>query len=460
MSWGQPRANMAGDLRRNREIPASLEGVRRKVMSVVEGVERETDIFLDRYLKNIGDPGKWNSMIKDVCGKVGKESGSLDDFKDLEQPLNKVKSDPEMGKQTTYVQLRRMVERGKMFDYITYSLRNDLVDAYENQLRRYCLSFEAEGEGKDLRTVREYENKVIEWNNDIKQKLQVVDSLLDECDKYKSPLSGYVDAYDKVVNLMEESCKAMSKCCEPMRKWVTSDSVYARRIQEEINQYNKRKMEMRDVIRHLEYQRDQIGLKLRRRAFFALKVERMLHDARDEKRLLKRREATVKENQEKAEAEIQRKKRDLDEVKTKLKNRKENSPSVFNYLTGMIETLREDIWKQESRMDTFEFQRNSLKRQQSEVQKQLDRLSVELDASNRIRDQQMQKLQKQEYDVKFVKDEIKSMDSKVISLKVIREIKLHSDTIKKIYHYGYHPGQIVNYKGKIVVSIATLKSSN
>ena len=370
------------------------------------------------------------------------------DYKDLEPLLNKMRLETDAAKHPEFNQLRRMIERGKMFEYIAFSLRNELVDAYEKFLEKYCISFIEEAKGEDLISVKDQENKIRGWSAIIKDRLDLVDSLLDEGDRFKHPVSKYINDYDKVLHYMEETSKAMLRASEPMKKWVVVDSTYPRKVQEEINIYNKRKMDLRDIIKQVEYERDQVGLKLKRRTFFTLKMEKKVQDVRDEKRHFKRREATVRQNYVKAEAEVQRKKRDLEEVKGRIRNRKENSPSVFNYLVGIAESVRDDIKRIEGKMDIMQMNINSLRKDQYYTQKEMDRMIAELDASYKAHQQATEKLQKHEHAIALTRNEVRDLDKKIDILKRIREIKLHSDTIKKIYHFGYNPGQMLETKGK------------
>ncbi|KAK2147180.1 hypothetical protein LSH36_565g02049 [Paralvinella palmiformis] len=430
------------------QIPASVEAIRRTVMGVIHAVEGETDIFLQRYLTEIGTPENWAKAITLMCKHLEKDPDTLDDYKDLFQVMQRYRTNQDSARLTEITQLRRMVERGKMFEYIAHSLRNDLVIAYDRYLKKYCLSFLPEAKGQDLQSVRDYENKIIEWKEDVQKRFDAVDKLLDESDEYRNSLINYISHYEHVLSLMEDTCKAMLRVCQPMKKWCTADASYPRRVQEEINIYNRRKMDLRDVSKELEYERDQLNLKLRRREFFIVKLERMIYEVRSRKRFYKRRELELKEHQDKVEADISRKKRDLDEVKSKFQNRKSNSPSVYNYLSDLIESLRGDIWTLEKKTDALTKQANALKHKQFEIQKEVDWLTGEFDASNSMRDKALEKLTKQEEAISLIAEDAIGLDGKIRALKVIREIKLHSSTVKKIYHFGYNPGRI-EYKDEL-----------
>ena len=55
------------------DIPVSSETIRRKVMMAVHAVERETEIFTERYMARVGDHENWMGMVEAVCEKSGKK---------------------------------------------------------------------------------------------------------------------------------------------------------------------------------------------------------------------------------------------------------------------------------------------------------------------------------------------------------------------------------------------------
>lgn len=143
-------------------------------------------------------------------------------------------------------------------------------------------------------------------------------------------------------------------------------------------------MELRDLVHQVEFKRDQLGLKLKRRTFFAAKLHAELAKVREDRRLYQCRKQTLDENRLKAEAEMQRKEVDLDDVTRKLLTRTSNSPTVFDQLTAVIESLRCDIWSLEAKLETMDTQARSLNRDQHTLQKYIDCLNGELDGSFKV----------------------------------------------------------------------------
>ena len=92
-------------------------------------------------------------------------------------------------------------------------------------------------------------------------------------------------------------------------------------------------------------------------------------------------------------------------------------------------------------------QLKALRKQQSTQQREIDRLTEEVDASGKHHEKMFVKLRKMDDALKLVKEDIHRQQTKVAVLKRIRELKLHSNTVKKIYHFGYNPGDIIDNKG-------------
>ena len=92
-----------------------------------------------------GDYKNWVLYVLNTSERAGKGTGTMEDFKDFEPVLNKLKGNSEVTNYAEYNTMRRVIERGKMFEYISFSLKNELVTSYDKFLKKYCLSFEPEG---------------------------------------------------------------------------------------------------------------------------------------------------------------------------------------------------------------------------------------------------------------------------------------------------------------------------
>ena len=55
--------------------------------------------------------------------------------------------------------MTQMCEISREFGLLVPGVLHQLREAHTEQLRKFCLSFEAEGRGLDIPTLREYENR-------------------------------------------------------------------------------------------------------------------------------------------------------------------------------------------------------------------------------------------------------------------------------------------------------------
>ena len=53
-------------------------------------------------------------------------------------------------------------------------------------------------------------------------------------------------------------------------------------------------------------------------------------------------------------------------------------------------------------------------------------------------------MEQAEGDLRQVRDDLQRVENQIQVLKRIREIKLHANTVKKIYQFGYQPGNMQN----------------
>ena len=406
--------------------PASLETVHRKIMGAAHSVEKDVNHFQSRQLVNVASNPDWLEFVHSLCLRHNKDIRDLNDFNDLRVLLEREEAGPPSPRQTQtrsgkkwqrkatakppsgrthdtgdsestrnmfenkeptqwaeFGELKRVCERGQLFDYVAISVWKQLESAYTSQLKKYCLSFEADGKGEALNSVRDYQNRIIRWSDVIEAKLDKIQEMLDENDIFRNDVGKYISEYDHVIALMSDVCKTVFQVIDPMKKWVSSDATYARRVQEEINQKNRQKMELRDKTKAMEDKQENVGGTSRRKAFNCLKLEQDLQRVRDAKKSMKRRELEYGDFIAKLNADIRHKKRELDDIKSRLNTRKENSPTVFNYLSAMNESLKDDIRALEARVRSHQTHMMSLQKQQVDTQKEIDKAVRELKDNQR-----------------------------------------------------------------------------
>lgn len=426
-----------------------MDSVRRNVQKIANIVERETGQFIRECSGKVEKTEPWLKFVEAACTKAGKESSSLHNFRDLKRVLSRGKDQDTVTEyRDEYVELRKMMKRGKLFEFIAFTLRSELVNVYKKQLEKYCLSFYMETKEEGLKSVQDYEHTIGVCRREVKDRMELFDRLLDEADKYKDSIVQYITNYSFVVGRMVEVCQALAGVCTPIKKWLAADAEYPRRIQEEIASYTRRKIDLQDVIKEKEEERGRHAKRLRKAANRTVVLETKQKRYKEENRFYKRRETDIKDRYLRGEAELERKKKDLDEVRGRLSSpRRPHTAGMNAYMGGMAEALRIEVQSTEKKLEQMETQVDELHQDQERVQKNIDRLADEIRESELNHEAAKERSAKCDEDLKYVHEDVKRQDAKIAALKNIRELKLHSDTVKKIFHYGYNPELIVEAKG-------------
>jgi chromosome segregation ATPase len=89
----------------------------------------------------------------------------------------------------------------------------------------------------------------------------------------------------------------------------------------------------------------------------------------------------------------------------------------------------------------------SLRKDQAIVKRNVDLLNGDLETAQQGHSAALQRLNEHEEKIRLVREDIDRQQQRVGLLKEIREVKLHSDTVKKLYHHGYSPDKILEHQG-------------
>lgn len=432
----------------NRRPPISSESERRRVMVTVHAVENDFEIFRDNWLKDARDDyiDEWLEFIRAVGQQFGAKK--IHDYEQFIGYLEQLKQDPNVNYTPEFSDVDHLCERARIFDGVVKNSRNKLQGTFYNHLDKYCLSFSSEADDYDVTSVLEYENNINVWRQDIQDGLAEMDKYLNQIRDLSPTFPDYVTDYNKILHFMGLVYDTIPKICEPMKDWVMWDANYPRKVQDEINSLNKRKVEIVEDIRRHQMRVDDFKHKVTRKNYQVVKLQRQVEDAVDEKRYFRRRELSIKDASDKIEADMERKRRDLDEVNYRINRRKFTSHNEKDNLYAMSEVLRDEIRQLEKRHNTLATQAISVQKDKYNAQKELHKLQGDYQDQYKLGKNVHDTMGSKLIDVHGLQEEHKDLIGKIAALKKIREVKLHSDTVKKIYHYGYKAGRKVEMHGK------------
>ncbi|XP_064613400.1 structural maintenance of chromosomes protein 1A-like [Liolophura sinensis] len=437
----------SAERRVRRHAPVSLEAERRRVMITVHRVEKDLHRFWESWLKTAKADFVeiWLDFILRVDQKLGNKRPPKD-ASEFDSHLRRFEYDPEFSQRPEVNQLKQICARSLTFDEIVLKSRARLQQAVEDHLAKYCLSFVAEVDDMDIPSVLEYENNISEWRGTIYKSFDEVDKVYSELRKYSDNFCAYVENYAKVLSIMERTCDAFRPIFEPVKNWVMTDENYPRRLQDDINKLNKRKLDIQQVGRRIHRNVGADKSRINRRRYQSLQIEKQMQDLLEERRFYRKKEITARENFAKIDADLERKKGDLRDIAEQYKSRRHIvSDRTLQMWTDMAERIQEDIGVLKLKLEKTRSQVAHLQKERYFVQKRIHKVQGDLEDSVKRKEAVTNNVASEEDDIRYTQEELKTIATKLEVLAKIREIKLHSDTVKKIYFYGYSPG------GKLII---------
>lgn len=436
---------------RREEIPISADGIRKDIQRTILTVEKETDLFIHEHPGDVGNHGNWMKFISAACGLMQTDPNSLRDYNDLRPILSKARSHESLSEyREEYLDLRRMTERAKLFDFIAFDLREELMNVYETKLEKFCLSFYQETKEEELKSVEEYEETIRICRREIKDRRELVDRLVEEAGRHKDSLRRYIDNYPSIMNRMIDVCQALAGVCIPMKKWLSADANYTHRIQEEVTNYTRRKLDLQEVIKEKAEEREKWNKRVRRAAGRTRSLESKLKEFKEEKMTYMRRKADVEQRFIKCEAELNRRQSDLREIKEEEEGG--GGEGDGGYLSGMADAVSNDIRWTEEKLNRMMDQMKGLQLDERKIQGQIDLVSESIEDNQSHQKTAAERRKTCDEEIGYVNEDIRFHLSKIRALQKVREVKLHSDTLKKIFHYGYNPELIIDNKGRTKVT--------
>ena len=134
------------------------------------------------------------------------------------------------------------------------------------------------------------------------------------------------------------------------------DATYVRKLQGEIARDTKNKYVIKESIKHLEYEKQRLKMKLNRRSWKTQSIQRRLGFASDDIKMSRSFEREMKKDHKCLNEDIVESRQHLKEAASKIKSRKENTTFRYNYLVTNTESIGEEVRKKEMQRDDIQSQ--------------------------------------------------------------------------------------------------------
>lgn len=302
--------------------PISLEGERRKALKLIYSVEKVVDNFREKWLFDETDENtdEWLEFINLAKGK----QGSYKDPKEFAKDIPRLKNDSGfLGSRVLLIaQLQRVCERAKLFEELFESCYQRIEDALNEYMGKYCHSYVAELEDLDVQCVRDYENGINDWQEEIRTCLREAESAMDDLnDMVSQGFVEYITSYGQVLHCMYATLDALASAAEPFRSWVLADEGYIKKIQIELDCLHRQRARINETIRKNTFRIEESKSKTLRSSFNNKKLGETVQGTVVGRGFCRKREFSFVDKIEMTENILHEKKMELDEAQHKLHTR-------------------------------------------------------------------------------------------------------------------------------------------
>ncbi|XP_060074592.1 uncharacterized protein LOC132554268 [Ylistrum balloti] len=422
--------------------PLSLESERRKAMSLVYTVERELEKFYNKWLKTANDDNvdDWIAYLTAVKAKIGVKQWS--NYKEFAFTIEKVQQQSiANANKKIYWELKRVVNRAKTFDALVAQSRRRLQSALNDHVQKYCLSFCQETSCKDILAAQEYENHTSKWTEEILDGISLLEQRFrDYRDFDASNFEEYIKRYSTVLHLMSEVVEVIPKITTPIKDWVTADEAYPRKLLDEANKYLQQKLEITETIRRRHMNSEERKGKVKRAGFNSKLINGKLQHALTERRVCRKQELAYSDTLGFINDEIDMQREDLAETLDRLHHKDTTTQKAVDMIMEKAEIIKQEIKQLENRARMITKKMMDIKKDRYEVQKEVHKLKKVFEGSIKVTSRMYNALGREQRDTHELEEEQKKLIVKINAAKKIRDVKMHSMTVKMLHAHGYTPG--------------------
>ncbi|XP_053374984.1 uncharacterized protein LOC123534144 isoform X2 [Mercenaria mercenaria] len=431
-------------------VPISLEGERRKAMKLIFRMEKDSEFFREKWLLDVTDENTedWVEYVNLVKNKTNKQ---FRDYKEFEKELVKLKDDRGYlgSRVATISQLQKVCDRGRAFEDLYDLNYKRTEDAWKHYMAKYCHSFFAELEYLDVECVREYENSINEWQEEIRSCLSDAEKAMSNITELLDiSFSEYVSSYAHVLRSMHIILDSFLCVSDPFRSWVTADEGYVTKIRIEIGYLQRQKGVITEAYRKNSFKIQETKAKELQTSFRNKKLDEKVRGTVFNRQFCRKREFSFVDKIEMTGNILHEKNLELEEAMAKLHSRPLHT-LVREPSDGMKDKtarLQHEVNMIEKTLNQMKRGKRDMRETRYNLQKEYHKLKGVYESNIKKARRQIEEFHDQKQHVRDTNDELKTVDRKIKALKRIIYVKNHPATVKKIFFDGYSPGEKIDYR--------------
>ncbi|KAK3084385.1 hypothetical protein FSP39_012677 [Pinctada imbricata] len=415
-------------------------------MIVVYKTEQEVKSFDQNWLSDASDDfiDSWLGFLEFTKSIIDQKK--FRDYDSFGEELKLMRNHVTMTEKRKDIEnIERVVNRARMFKDLVLRASKKLPETLTEQLGKYCLSFAYEGADQNLDCVIEYENNINNWTVQVRDDLEKLKMFVADLQEQEgTSIETYIRNYGKVIHYMALILELIPLICNCFKNWVMADEAYPRKLQDEMNRYQKSKNEIMKKMHKREEQKRDSKLQIQRAGYDVKRVQDHIQWTLSERRQCRKKELSVQDNIDVLEEEIREKEAEYLRLSHEYSRQKMSSSREMSVNIAKLESLSHDIVEM----------KNSAKRQKSKLNKmKIDRFDVQRDLyeTKGVFEKNVRKAKRikiraksEEREAGQLLEEVKILTGKINALSRIRKIKTDPMTVKRIFYEGYLPRRTVD----------------
>ena len=316
-----------------------------------------------------------------------------------------------------------------------------------DEIKRYCLSFIAEGAEEELDTVSDHESAINAFTQIIDENLAIFDQLVEDINSVTLFMK-YIEHYEEIIEKMQEGNECIFKVVKSALAWLKHDVKYTDKLLADTNTQLERKLAKREEIKKFSLERDQLKHGLVPLSFALERAAKAVEDHRRDMRNYDKRELEIECSKQKTVELKEKKQNEFDEAEKEFKERKANFPARYKYLQAIMDERKAEIPKIDDEISRWTRVYEDFLEEKAKSGSKTEILYREHEEANAMLEDMMSKMEQKERSLLQSEEDYSIAERKVAALKIIRELKLDETTQKKIFSYGYIPGKFLDIKGE------------
>lgn len=427
---------------RKSRLPPTREAEFKTIIDMINDVCIQVRKFAKKYFSH-------KAVDYEECGKVllelmeswGTQTTAFATWKEFMDKLKDQTVDESIEQKEGFQNILYICNRAKDFELMIPKVREKILNCGRDHVFKFCQSFIEESFALDIRPILEYEESINTYRNDVESKKDIMNTNILRYGEMKKPFEEFISEGNRHGTMMEDTCVLIVEIAQTLKKWVADDANYPERLLQEVVFNNSYKENLVEDIRQLETKRSEVSRSLERKHKTGMHLARDHSTHKKEKRKLKNSLETVCNTIERLDQQIEDKNAAIDDLKEAIADKTPVSPRYRDDLRLKLDKSDNDLNKLHERKDVMERQRSRLEKQLKQVSDRTYELKVEEVTNRHEREEIHRSLEGIDIEIHSIQERISSIDQKSAVLRRVREVKLSSYTLRRVYKRRVMPAE-------------------